>query len=144
MAALALFRVEDFKIDPHALGHRHEMGIAVEMILGRRQTQTTRRVVVVDRIFGIFRHLLIEIDRMGFQADHGLVATEIGHLGRAVPGRAGRQFVPFDHHTVGDAFLGQMIQRRTAGNAAADDNNLGMRFHAFVPESDPAMNCAGP
>ena len=129
VAALALRRVDHLEVHPHALGLRDEVVIAVEVILRRRQPDAAGAIVIVDRIIGVGCQLAIEPDRMRLEADHGLQAAKIGDLGGRMPCRSGGELVALHHHDVGPAFLGQMIQRRTSGNPAADHNDTSMVLH---------------
>ena len=46
-----------------------------------------------------------------------------------MPGRAGGQLLALDQHDVGPALLGEVIERRDADDAAADDDRACLSFH---------------
>ena len=48
---------------------------------------------------------------------------------RRMPGRARRQFLALDENAVRPAFLGEMVERRDADHAPADDHRPRMRSH---------------
>ena len=51
--------------------------------------------------------------------------AQLADEARRMPGGAGRQLLPLQHHDIGDAILGQVIGNRAADNAAADDDDIG-------------------
>ncbi len=73
---------------------------------------------------------LVEPDRVALQRRHVGVAVQRVKAARGVPGRPGGQVRPFDQHHIRPAKLGQVIQHRTADDAAADHEHSGMGFHA--------------
>jgi hypothetical protein len=66
---------------------------------------------------------------MGLQPDHRLIGAKVRHLRGGMPGGARGQFVTLDQNDIAPAFLGKMIERLATGDATADDNNPGSRFH---------------
>ena len=49
---------------------------------------------------------------------------------RRMPGRAGGQLLALDQDDIGPALLGQVVERRDADHAAADDDRAGVALHA--------------
>ena len=88
MAASTFFCINNFELDTHAFGHAGEMAIAIHCRFIIGESYATITMVVVDGIVRVCRQLLIELDRMTLQPDHGLCHAEIGDLGRGVPGSA--------------------------------------------------------
>ncbi len=72
--------------------------------------------------------LLVEVDRVLLQLGDVGVAVQRVHAAGGVPGRAGGELGALDQHEVVPAALGQVIGDAGADDAAADDDDLGMRF----------------
>lgn len=88
MPPFARLGIDDLQVDRHTLRHGNEMVIAVEMPSFRCQPETARGVVIVDRVVGVVGEFLVEFDRVGFQADHGLVGTEVRDVCGGMPSGA--------------------------------------------------------
>ena len=109
------------------------MPVAFHLRLGVGETDAPVGVVIVDRIIRIGGKLAIESDRMALQPNHRLVHAEIGHLRCRMPGRSRCKLVTLDQNHIIPALAGQMVERRTSGDAAADYDRTRCRFHDQVP-----------
>lgn len=122
MAFPAFVCIDYFEINVHPPGHGLKMPIAVEMILCRRQSEPAGAMMIVDRIVGIIGQFPVQLDGMGFQANHGLHRAEIGDLCCRMPGGTRCQFVALQQNDITPAFLRQVIQCGATGNATADND----------------------
>ncbi len=134
VTACAFLGVDDLVGDAHTARHGGEMPIALHLRLGIGQPDATIAVVIAHRIFWIVAQFLVERDGMALEAHHGLVRAKVGYLGGGMPCRARGQLVALDQDDVAPAFLGEMIECRTSGDTAADDNYFSSRFHETPPK----------
>ena len=129
MPARTFLGIDDLKIHPHALGHTGEMSVTIHLLWRVRQTYTAIRVVIIDGVFRIVRQLLVQVDRMGLEAHHGLSATKVGDLSSGMPGCARCQLITLDQYHIRPALLSQVVQGGATGNTTTDNNNTGLAFH---------------
>ena len=129
MPPRAFLGIYHLVLDAHPARHRGKVPVALHLRLGVRQPDPAIAMVVVDRIVRVVRQFLIEFDRMAFQAHHGLVHAKIRHLRSRMPGCSRGQFVAFDQHNIGPAFLRQVVERGASGNATTNNNDSGLGFH---------------
>ena len=61
------------------------MTIRLHLAFSVGQPDTTIGMVIIDRVIRVGGKLTVKRDRMAFEADHGLVHAEIGHLRRRMP-----------------------------------------------------------
>jgi len=127
-----VFGAKDFGMQPHvavlgAFGLQH---LEPGRIVGQRDAA---HMVQPAGQAGDLLKLAVQLDRVALQRRHVGVAVQRMESPRRVPGRPRSQFGPFDEHHVGPAIFGQVEQDRTADDAAADDQNLHMRFHDGLP-----------
>jgi hypothetical protein len=131
MPAGAFFGVYDLEVNVHPACHRGKMAISLHLFFGVGQPDAAVAVVIVDRIIRIIRQLFVQADRMRFQADHRLVHPEIRYLRRRVPRRAAGQLVALDEYDVAPAFAGEVVKSGATGDAPADNDDFGARFHGY-------------
>ena len=120
--------VDELHLHAHAAGHADIVPVDIDL-LGLVREAHAAGDVVRNRIVGIGRQLAVQVDAVPLQRHHGLVAAELGDLGRGVPGRAGSEFIAFEQNHVGPALTGQVIQCRATGDPATDDDDPGVRFY---------------
>ena len=135
MAAGTLGGVDDIELHPHAVGHGGEVAIALHGTLVAREPDAAVAVMVADGVVRVLRKLPVERDGVGLQPHHGLVHAEVRDLRRGVPSRARGQLVALQEHDVGPAFPGQVVERRAAGDPAADHDHTGLGPHRALPRS---------
>ena len=107
-------------------GVRHLQKVHTVVVVGQ---DNAARPVQSARLARDLFQLVIEPDGVALQLGDVRIAVQRVEPARRVPGRPRRQPRPLDQHHVLPARLGEMIQHRTANNAAADDRNAGVGFH---------------
>ena len=132
MASPAFVGRQQLELDAHALGHADEVVVAVDVILGVRQTDAAG-YVIGDREFRIGCQFGIKPGRVTFEADHDLNSAELSHLRSRMPCRTGRQLVALDQNDIVPAFLGQMVKRAASADAATNHHHPRMCLHRRFP-----------
>ena len=66
---------------------------------------------------------------MGFQTHHHLVRPKVGDLRCRVPCRAAGQLVTLQRNDVNPTFLREVVEGRSAGDAAADHKATSLDVH---------------
>ena len=135
-----LFRTDDLGFQPHVavLGPFRDQH--VEPLAVIRQRDATHVMQAAGHARDRFK-LFIETDRITLKRGHVGVAVQRVKPARRVPCAAACQFRAFDQHHVGPAQLGQVIQHRTADNAAADHGYSGSGLHESIPRWYSARVC---
>ena len=81
---------------------------------------------------GYLFQLFVQPDRVPLKRRHVGVAVQGVESPRSVPGAARGQFGPFDQHDVLPAQFCEMVQDRSADNAAPDNDSTCGGFHGAV------------
>ena len=103
------------------LGDAGIVHVLVPAVPGARQPDIGD-VREADIHAGFFLQLAIEAHGIAVQLADGIAHVEQRQQAGGVPGGAGSQFATLDQDAVGPALAGQMIERRHADHAAADDH----------------------
>ena len=106
------------------VGHLEE----VHAVVGVGQDDAARAMQPAT-LPGDLLELIVQTDRVALQLGHVRIAVQRVETARRVPGRSRRQPRALNQHDVFPACLGEMVQHRTADDAAADDRDLGVGFH---------------
>jgi hypothetical protein len=115
--------IKQIEINPKAFGHRDNVVGRIHIDLIGDQAHPARTVVIVDRIVRIVREFFVKLDRVFAQKQQQLVERQLRALRGRVPCRAGRKLVALQKHNICPTLLGQVIKRRKAANAAANNDN---------------------
>jgi hypothetical protein len=79
-------------------------------------------------VAGFLLQLGVEVDAVLDQVGEVLAAAQRAHLRGGMPRGPRRQLVALQQDRIAEPELGQMIERRAAHNAAADDDDGGVRW----------------
>ena len=101
--------------------------------LRRRGDMDAAGHVHADRLARFGFDLLQEVDRVGLQDRHVGVGVEGVEAAGGVPGRTRGQDRALDQRDVAPAEFRKMVKNRGADDAAANDDDPIVRFHARPP-----------
>ena len=130
----------------HLLGFRHgdDLGLQPQVAgAGVRHLQPFHALMRVGedeaaravKAAGLARDLLklvVERDRIALKLGHVRVTVQRVETARGMPGGAGGEDVALDQHHVLPACLGEMIEHRTADDAAADHHHTSLGLHGNI------------
>ena len=121
-------RSQDLGVQPHVavLGAFGLQLLEAGLVVGQRHAAD---MVQPAGHAGDGFQLFVEADRIALQRRHVGVAVDRVEASRRVPGGARGQLGALDQHDVRPAELGQVVENRTADDAAADHHHAGMGFH---------------
>ena len=123
-------RAEHFEVDALRMALRHHVAELVHAVARVRKTNAARDVVV-DVVADLLAKRRIQLGAVALQLDDVPRGGEVRTVAGRVPGGPGRQFVTLQQYGVGDAELSEMVEGTAAHRAAANDDDLCMRFHGY-------------
>ena len=127
--ALADFAgAEHFEIDALRMALRHHVAELVHAVARMREANAAGDVVI-DVVTDLLAERCVQLGAVALQLDDVPRSGEVRAVAGRVPGRPGRQLVTLQQHGVGDAQLSEMVEGAAAHRAAANDDDLCMRFH---------------
>ena len=116
---------DEFEVDAEAPGARH---LALEQLEPLRRLRDVEAAALLpagrEPGFGFERR--IELDAVAAHARRVACRAKLPDQSGGVPGRAAGQLALLEQHDVAAAELGQVIRGARTGDAAADDDDLGM------------------
>ncbi len=119
---------QDARVEPHVavLG---AFGLQQVEALGRFGQCDAADVVEAAGHAGDLFQFLIETNGIALKRGHVGVGVHGVEAARGVPSGAGGELGTLEQHDVGPAELGEVVEHRTADDAAADDADAGGGFH---------------
>ena len=115
-------------LDADGLGDAGVIHELVPAVVGARQADVGA-ACEADMLAGFLLELAVELDRIFVNLPDRIGHVEERQEAGRVPGRAGGEFLALDQERVGHAFLGEVIERRNADDAAADHHHPRVGFH---------------
>ena len=132
--SLTSLRRQELHLDADRRGDSGVIMIFVHPVAGAREADVGD-LAQADVEAGLFLERLVERDRIFVDLPDRIAEVEERQEARRVPGRARGQFLALDENAVAPAFLGEMIERRDADHAPADDHRPRMLSHADTQAS---------
>ena len=138
---LDLFFRDHMRLDADGFSGALIEAVFIHPVSVGRQTKVAG-AVEADGLPGFRFQALVELDRVLVELAHRIAHVEQRQQARGVPGGAGGQLGALQQDGVGPAFLGQMIERAYAINAAADDDDPCGSLHVQFPMASKKKNTA--
>ena len=126
-----VFERNEIRIEPHVARLGALLLEIVEALRSRGQIDAARAMDAAG-LAGERLQFLVELDGVALQARDVGVGVDGMNDARRMPGRARRQFLPFQQHHVLPPHLGEVIEDGAADHASPDDDDARVTFHGFI------------
>ncbi len=126
---LELRRSQHVHLHADRAGDAGVVHVLVPAVLGSRQADV-RHPLEADRLAGLRFEPAVKPHRIFVNLPDGIAHVEERQQPGGMPGRAGGQLLPLDQHDIRPALLGQVVERRHADDAAADDHRTRVTSHS--------------
>ena len=126
---LDLIWLQELHLDADRLGDAGVIVIFVHPVAGAREADV-RHLAKADVEAGLLFQRAVERDRIFMDLSDRVAEVEQRQETRRMPGRAGSQLPALNEDAVGPALPGEMVERRDADHAPANDQSPRVRSHS--------------